>query len=166
MTKDEFGKLLERRSKRLKAELTKLEEQLSALKTYLEKRDLLRERLWEKERQLSDPTGAPSIWKGELGYQLFLTVEDMRERTGCDAKKALTALRNIDWPADEEFSKLANYSVKELQVRYSEAKPHWESWREFLKEIDTEIAELRDMAEKIGPVMTEDEIRKLIHKDP
>ena len=38
MTKDEFEKLrLEQRSKRLKAELTKLEEQLSALKPYVEK---------------------------------------------------------------------------------------------------------------------------------
>ncbi len=130
MTPDEFRKLQERRSKRFKAELAKLEEQLSALKQYVEKRNLVREKLWEKERQLSDPTGAPSIWKGEFGYQLFLTVEDIRERTGCTTKAALTALRTkIEWPPHEEFSKLANYSVKELQVRYSEAKPHWEEWR-------------------------------------
>jgi hypothetical protein len=164
MTKDEFGKLLERRSKRFKAELTKLEEQLSALKTYVEKRDLLREKLWEKERQLSDPTGAPSIWRGEMGYQLFLNVEAMCERTGCTAKKALTALRNIEWPPDEELHALANYTIKELQIRYSEAKPHWEEWRILLKELDTEIAELQDMAKKIGPVMTEAEIRELIRK--
>jgi hypothetical protein len=101
------------------------------------------------------------IWKGALGYELFLTVEDMCQRTGCPAKAALTALRK-----NEGFSELAKYSVKELQARYSGAKPHWKRWRMFLKEIDTEIAELQSMAEKIGPVMTREEIVELIHESP
>ena len=94
-----------------------------------------------------------------MGYELFLTVENMCERTGCTAKAALTYLKT----PHEGFSELAKYSVEELQSRYSEAKPHWKRWRMFLKEIDTEIAELQSMAEKIGRVMTREEIVELIH---
>lgn len=116
MTKDEFGKLLEQRSKRLKTAMRKLERQHTALKRYVEKYNLVLERLREKERQLNDHTaGAPGIWRGDLGYELFLNVEAMCERTGCTAKAALTALRKIEWPPHEELSALAKYSVNELQ---------------------------------------------------
>lgn len=116
MTKDEFGKLLERRSKRLKGIIRKLERQQHAMRRYLEKYNLVIERLREKEQQLNDPTGAPGIWKGEVGYELFLHVEAMRERTGCTTKAALTALRKIQWPLHEQLSVLAKYSVTELQI--------------------------------------------------
>jgi hypothetical protein len=171
MTDDELEKSLER-LKKMKAAIRRLEQQVHDKERLIERKRILVSRLKVFEEQLRPDApkgvGAPSIWKGEFGYQLFLMVEEMR-KNGCTTKAALEALRELKkWPSWDTLATIPKYSLKELQSRYSEARPRWIRWRELLGEIDAELAELRAMAERIGPSMTEDEMHELIrpgHKD-
>ena len=104
-----------------------------------------------------EPDGRPAKWKGQDGYDLVILVEGLQKQFKFSIKESIEDLHKVKCPPCHQ------HPVKQLVVRYQEAKRHWWPAIKRIREIETELDALDAAAKDRKPPMTDDEVRDLVH---
>ena len=159
MTADEIRKFLAKRGRKLEAASRTLENQMGAIEREIQQRKHLTRELDELISKYwpDEPDGRPATWKGQDGYDLVVLVEGMQKEFDLSIKDAIADLHKIKCPSCHQ------HPVKQLVVRYQEAKKHWWPAIKRIREIEAEWDALDAAAKARKPAMTFDELRDLVY---
>jgi hypothetical protein len=129
--------LVMQREEKLRGALEGLQQRQQSCEAEKTRLQGLLDRLAALQSQITPkPVGRPSKWRGAIGCDTVLFVENGR-RLGGSIIGGLRALRE-----HPEWAKWwAGRSEEELQVRYQEALKHWQPLFQELKKIECAIAE-------------------------